>query len=90
MSNGRRVLITGASGWTGSHLCSLALANGTSVILAPSSRIVVTGKDAGAIGVHIKTQISHLKQHAIPCPATIHVFNCHPVDTWNSLNKGVE
>ncbi|GBH32356.1 FecR family protein [Sphingobium xenophagum] len=28
---------------------SLALANGTSVILAPSSRIVVTGKDAGAI-----------------------------------------
>lgn len=28
---------------------SLALANGTSVILAPSSRIVVTGNDAGAI-----------------------------------------
>ena len=28
---------------------SLALANGTSVILAPSSRIVVTGKDASAI-----------------------------------------
>lgn len=28
---------------------SLALANGTNVILAPSSRIVVTGKDAGAI-----------------------------------------
>eukprot|EP00456_Euglypha_rotunda_P037880 TRINITY_DN2908_c0_g1_i7.p2 TRINITY_DN2908_c0_g1~~TRINITY_DN2908_c0_g1_i7.p2 ORF type:complete len:318 (-),score=70.59 TRINITY_DN2908_c0_g1_i7:483-1436(-) len=28
---------------------SVALANGTNVILAPSSRIVVTGKDAGAI-----------------------------------------
>ena len=47
MSNGRRVLITGASGWTGSHLCSLAQANGAEVFGA--SR---TGSMAAGVASH--------------------------------------
>lgn len=46
MSNRKRVLITGASGWTGSHLCSLALANGSHVYGASRTGSMASGVES--------------------------------------------